>query len=388
MVDDQGQVWVGTDDGYVGMRNAEGEWAIYSSDINHSISELFMDREGRVWVWSWMDQGLGQIAPSADNRTIEFTNSGLMDREAVAVTVSQGQLWVFTQNREVKVLEPGAIWRTHATLPNTANNTHVSARLAIDTRGGIWVVSNHGVAVLDPDGTWTVYPLGDLYSTLGITAIIPGPDGRVWVTSAAQGVFAFDPGTGWTNYNSRNSGLSSDVTAWLAYDPAGWVWIGGDQGRLYRWNLDTFSLAWMLPALNLVMQVILPASILSVVLVGLLRPLSGRQEPVTGRNVRAFWFGFAAWFIVNGLCWGWIRYSVEQSSAWILFHPGILIPLPMNILMMFILYRSYRWVALGTFSAFLANWILMILLSPLVAEGSGAFALFMIPFFLPLFLGV
>jgi hypothetical protein len=41
MVDNQDRVWVGTDHGYVGMRNVDGKWILYSSSLNYSIHQQF-----------------------------------------------------------------------------------------------------------------------------------------------------------------------------------------------------------------------------------------------------------------------------------------------------------------------------------------------------------
>jgi ligand-binding sensor domain-containing protein len=386
MVDEQDRVWVGTDHGYVGMRDVDGEWVLYSSSLNYSIWGLVMDGQGRVWARS--HQGPGQIDPSAADRSFGFTNSGLPDSDAVAMTTDeQGQLWVLTQKREVRVLESGGIWRTHITVPDTVNNSIFGSHLAIDGQGGIWLVINGGVGVLYPSGLWIAHPLGDSRLPLSITAILPGLGGRVWVASENQGLFVFDPGTGWTNYTRRNSGLSSDFVTSLAHDPGGRLWIGSSRASLNRWDPEAASLARILPAINLATQVILPAAMLGVGLLALLRVASSRWGPVTGRKVRDFSIALAGWFLVNSLLWGWIRYSYDQSGGLAFIDPRALIPLPLNILLLALLYLTNRWMALGLLSAFTANWIVTILIAPF-ANGSGASGILMIPFFLPLFLAV
>jgi streptogramin lyase len=386
MVDNQDRVWVGTDHGHVGMRDVDGKWILYSSSLNYSVWGLVMDGQGRIWARS--HQGPGQIDPGAGDRSFTFTNSGLPDSDAVAMTIDgQGQLWVLTQKREVKVLGPDGIWRIYTTVPDTVNNSIFGSYLAIDGQGGIWLSNNAGVAVLDPGGGWTPYPLGDPTKPLSITAILPSPDGRVWVASENQGLFAFDPGAGWTNYTSRNSGLSSNFVTSLDQVPDGRIWIGSSRGSLNRWDPDAASLAHILPAISLATQVILPAAILSVGLLALLRVASGRWGPVTGRKIRDFSFAFAGWFIGNALLWGWIRYSYDQSGGLAFIDPRALIPLPLNILVLMLLYLANRWMALGLLSAFTANWIVIILIAPFV-NGSGASGILMIPFFLPLFLTV
>jgi hypothetical protein len=241
--------------------------------------------------------------------------------------------------------------------------------------------------VLDPGGVLTAYPLGDPGKPLSITAILPGPDDRVWVASENQGLFVFDPGTGWTNYTSRNSGLSNDFVTSLAYDPGGRIWIGTSRGSLNRWDPDAASLARILPAMSLATQIILPAAILGVGLLALLRVASGRWGPVTGRKIRDFSFAFAGWFIGNALLWVWIRFSYDQSGGLAFIDPRALLPLPLNLLVLLLLYAANRWMALGVVSAFTVNWIVMILIAPFF-DGSGAYGILMIPFFLPLFLAV
>jgi hypothetical protein len=122
-------------------------------------------------------------------------------------------------------------------------------------------------------------------------------------------------------------------------------------------------------------------------LLALLRVASGRWGPVTGWKVRDFSIAFAGWFIGNVLLWIWIQYSYDQSGGLVFIDPRALIPLPLNILFLLLLYATNRWMALGLLSAFTANWIVTILIAPFV-NGSGASGIFMIPFFLPLFLAL
>ncbi|HSK89315.1 MAG TPA: two-component regulator propeller domain-containing protein, partial [Anaerolineales bacterium] len=131
MVDDQGRVWMGSDHGFVGMRDPTGEWILYTDGPNYSIWDLVMDGQGRVWARS--HQGPGRIDPGASDRSFTFTNSGLPDSDAVAIaTDEQGRLWVLTQKREVMVLEPGGIWMLHTTVPDSVNNSIFGSHLAVD----------------------------------------------------------------------------------------------------------------------------------------------------------------------------------------------------------------------------------------------------------------
>jgi hypothetical protein len=313
-------------------------------------------------------------------------NSGLVDNDAVAITVDeQGQLWVLTSKRELKVLEANGSWRTYTVTPNTVRNSIYGSHMAFDSQGQIWLATSDGVGVLSTDGTWTSYPLGDGRRPLDMTAIIPDANGRLWVATSLHGVFMFDPKTGWTNYTGRNSGAPDEVTA-LALDEQGQVWIGSSQGGLSRFQPEETLSAGSRSAIRIAIETIIPAALLSTTLLALLTIAFARPGVVNGKVVVAFSIAFVGWFLMNSLLWIYIRYSYEQSSSVLFINPLILLPLPVNILALILLYRANRWTALGALTAFLVNWLVLVIVTPFVDPSGAASILqgiFMIPFFLP-----
>jgi ligand-binding sensor domain-containing protein len=313
-------------------------------------------------------------------------NSGLVDNDAVAITVDgQGQLWVLTSKRELNVLEPDGRWKMYTVVPNTVRNSIYGSILATDGQEQIWLATSSGVGVLSPGGAWTEHPLDSSGTPLSMRAILPDARGRVWVAATIHGLFMFDPSTGWTNYTGRNSGLRGDANA-LAFDERGRVWVGSSQGGLHAFQPEAALSDQSLSTIRLAIETIVPAAILFTALLGLLKIAFDRPGVVNRKVIAAFSIAFVGWFLMNSLLWIYIRYSYEQSSSVLFINPLILLPLPVNILALILLYRANRWTALGALTAFLVNWLVLVIVTPFVDPSGAASILqgiFMIPFFLP-----
>ena len=383
MIDSHDRIWVGTENGVVGMRGANEEWTLYTSNPDFSVWEMVMDGQGQVWARS--HKGPGRIDPNAGEKTFSFMNSGLVDNDAVAIaTDEKGQLWVLTMKRELRVLESDGSWKTYTVVPNTVRNSIYGSILTIDQHEQIWLATSDGVGMLSPSGVWTEYPLGDPGGQLSMRAILPDAQGRVWVAATMHGLFMYDPKTGWTNYTGRNSGLHSDVNA-LALDEQGYVWIGSSQGGLSKFDPETALPVQSLSTIRTATESIIPAALLSIALLAIMAMAFARPGAANEKVIIAFSIAFAGWFLLNSLLWIYIRYSHEQSGGVLFINPLVLLPLLVNTLALIILYRANRWMALGAFTAFLVNWLVLVIVTPFV-EPSGAAsmwaAIFMIPFFM------
>src|SRR5215211_2220377 len=246
MIDPQDRVWLAAENG-IGMLDGSGRWILYSCP--GYIWQIVMDGQGRVWANS--NDGLAKLDPDSGERTFTFTNSAQVDDDVLAIaTDSRGQLWVVTRKREIKVLEADGNWRTVANLPGPAwEHDPPLSLLAVDQQGQVWVGTTSGVGVLSPSGGWTEYPF-NFTGWLTMNAILPDSQGRVWVPAYENGLYRFDPETGWTNDTSRNSGLfDEDVTA-LALDPQGQIWIGTARGGLNKYDPDAALPVKSIPAVR------------------------------------------------------------------------------------------------------------------------------------------
>lgn len=382
MIDNQNRLWVGTENGIVGMRAADNEWILYNSSPEDSIWEMVMDGQGQVWVRSY--RGPGRIDPEAGIRDFTFMNSGMADNDAVAIAVDQkGQLWVLTRKRELKLLEPDGTWKTYAIAPDTVRNSIYGSILAFDPQGQIWLATHNGVGVLTPVGAWTDYPLNNSGRPLSMRAILTDAQGRVWVAAALHGLFMFDPRNGWTNYTNRNSGLSGEVNA-LSLGEEGEVWTGSSQGALRKFDPDAALPVQIQSTVRMAAETLVPIAFLSIALLAICTVAFARPGGTNRKRIVDFSIAFAGWFILNGLLWEYIRNSQAQSGGMLFINPLVLLPLPVNILVMILLYRRQRGMAWGAVSAFLVNWIGLILVRPfddLFAGSPFWEAILMIPFF-------
>ena len=385
MIDSQERLWVGTEEGMLGMRNSNGEWVIYAPEEygNDSIRQIVEDAKGRVWVRS--HRGPARVDLGSSEGTILFTNSGMPASDAVALTLDLlGQLWVLTRERELKVLDANDNWRTVLIVPATVRNGFQDSFLTFDPQGQIWLATVGGVGVLSPEGAWKEYPLGDPYRPLSMRGIFADTEGRVWVAAWDQGVFLYNPQSGWTNYSSQNSGLGMDAHA-FALDRLGQVWIGSAQGRVSMFDQQAALPVNSISAIRTTARMIIPAvllffGVMAIVAAALRSPINGNE-----RKAVAFALAFAGWFVIATVLWVYIRYSHAQSGGFLIISPLALIPPVVNSLLLILLWVKQRRMAWGAFSAFLMNWIGLIFITPAAVPFAGApfmESVLMWPFFL------
>jgi hypothetical protein len=108
---------------------------------------------------------------------------------------------------------------------------------------------------------------------------------------------------------------------------------------------------------------------------------------MTNEHIRDVCVGAVGWFVINSLLWGAIGLMVvRMGPAAILLTPVIFLSGPANLIALVVLSirPARRWIALGAFSALVANSI-GILLSPNVDPSD---ILIMMPFYLSGHLGL
>jgi hypothetical protein len=332
---------------------------------------------------------LVQIDAQSESRIYNGESSGLTDNHVDGLAVDKkGQLWVVSRG-ELIVLGPDNHWTNYAALPVGIENMPIDYIFAVDGQNQVWMGMYPGVLVLGPDRVWQPQTLGDPKISNLMKDIVIDDQGRVWAASTIQGLFKFEPATGWATYNQGNSGLAANNVTALALDGQGQVWIGTFQDGLSRLDPASTLPATQLQALATLGAVAIPATLLSMALVTILAIAFSRPGAIHGWNILDFSMAFVGWFIINTLLWTFIR---STTSSFEFFNPLVIIPLPVNIvLLILILLVKKRWMALGGFTAFLVNAIGTVLvtavavpLSPPAISGTMC----MFPFFLPFFLVV
>jgi streptogramin lyase len=391
-IDRQNRIWVGTANGLIGMRESSGSWTIYtpepSSNGNPNVVwDLVIDGQDRAWARR--DTTLVQIDPQAANHIYNGGSSGLTDNHVDGIAVDKkGQLWAVSRS-ELIVLGPDNHWTNYATLPGGIENMPIDYVFAVDDQNQVWMGISPGVMVLNTNGVWQPYTLGDTKIPNLMKDMVIDDQGRVWAASAIQGLFTFESATGWVTYNQGNSGLASNNVTALALDGQGQVWIGTFQDGLSKLDPASTLPATQLQALATLRVVAIPATLLSMALVTILAIAFSRRGAISSWTLLDFSLAFVGWFMMNSLLWIFIR---STTSRFEFGNPLVVIPLPVNlVLLILVLLLKKRSMALGAFTAFLVNAIGTVLvttvavpLSPPAISGIAC----MFPFFLPFFLVV
>jgi signal transduction histidine kinase/ligand-binding sensor domain-containing protein len=182
--DRDGNVWIGTEAGLV--RYRDGHFTVFDQhdglpDAN--VTALFEDREGSLWVGM---RG-GGLAQFTDRTLVTTAGPSLSDQQVQ--TVSE------------------------------------------DSEGALWIGSRTGGATRWKDGQATNLTTADQLPANHVTAIVPATSGGVWI-GTARGLVRWQEG-----HLDAPTAQKVAVSS-LFVDPAGSLWIGGDNGFVGRWRND------------------------------------------------------------------------------------------------------------------------------------------------------
>ncbi|MEI6074557.1 MAG: two-component regulator propeller domain-containing protein [Verrucomicrobiota bacterium] len=268
--DSEGKLWIGNRLGKV-MRLADG--LILPNPAkgeDRSITQLIMDRSGRLWVlrngqlgWvkgdqvmPWLPNG---VAPEFRVQAVGSSRSGGVwivynahvrrwDQNDWAVStedfswdtgpggyvtrlleLQSGTLAVASDGRGVALFQPGK----KPQIFNHANKLYSDwvRTLYEDREGNLWAgVGNNGLTAIRP-ADFTIYLPPDKMGGYSVLAVTPGREGGLWVGSEGAGLYHFD-GTTWINYGETNGLLSRYIWS-VTEDEAGKVWAGTWGGGLF-----------------------------------------------------------------------------------------------------------------------------------------------------------
>jgi signal transduction histidine kinase len=249
-VDYQGSLWVGTGAGLNRLRT--------------SNLSTFGQTEGLGYG---PVQGLAEVAPGAilagkpndglyrwEGKTfkrVATANASRLDIEVNTLLMSQaGACWVGTAHGLFRCSEPRA--------PDLSTNSSSLQGLNIislaeDSRG-TWAGTHEGELWREEGGKWLLQT--NLVQSHPVTAIVPEPDGSVWVGTEGGGLHRLKADG--RSHLDKHDGLLSDFVRTLYLDRQGALWIGTAGGGLSRWQvgvLNTFTTREGLPD-NIISQIL------------------------------------------------------------------------------------------------------------------------------------
>ena len=228
LVDQEGNLWVGTGAGLSRLRRSQltafGQHDGLGYGPVHGLAELM---PGQVWagkpgdgLYSWQGRSFGRV-PTTDP-LLRNANVGAI------LAAQDGSCWVASAQGILHCKSPLApdVLSEPAALPEKD-----IVSLAEDGQGRIWAGTRDGELWWRPGTHWE--RLTNLQPAHAISAIVAAPDGSMWVGTGGSGVFQWRAGGIKVRCN-RSHGLLSDQVKSLHLDAANVLWIGTESGGLAR----------------------------------------------------------------------------------------------------------------------------------------------------------
>jgi signal transduction histidine kinase/ligand-binding sensor domain-containing protein len=251
LVDREGKLWVGTHGGLNRLRPKNLSVISYNEGLgNGAVQGLAEVTPGSIWA-SKSSEGL-YLWDGRYFRSLPAAGLSPGDgRTGALLMASDGSCWMggargllqFKDARKVES-EPG--------LP-ALTNLDVSA-LSQNAQGRLWVGTRQGELWWQNNGQWLALTAGP--HVHAITAIVPQPDGSIWVGTAGDGLFHVEGKA--DGHWEKRSGLLSDWVRTLYLDPENALWIGtggGGLSQLKDGKVATFTTREGLPE-NTISQIL------------------------------------------------------------------------------------------------------------------------------------
>jgi signal transduction histidine kinase/ligand-binding sensor domain-containing protein len=243
--DREGNIWIGTDGGGLGMLRRRALFMINPPDLwqRRAVLSVSPSRDGSLWIGT-EGAGVYRLRDGQFTR-LSATNSPTAGDVRTAVQDREGRLWVGTQGAGLLLGEGDQLQRltqqdTRIIMPDLLYAIYE------DRAGALWLGSQNGLLCLK-DHEWSRLG-GDLYRC-EVRCLTETPDGTVWVGMRGGGLARYQKGK-FTQY-LRPQGLPCEYVWALFGDSDGSVWIGTPGAGLIRWrdgSFDTFTTRQGLPS--------------------------------------------------------------------------------------------------------------------------------------------
>jgi len=266
--DREGRIWAGTDNGISILAPGEKRWRpgpAVSSLCGSKIRALALAPDGAVWAGCFPG-GVARIGPGGNTRVYPPSRGNLPDRVNGMLVDSEGYLWVASLEGLFRSKGPAAGPQTlleRLALPDAAPG-EAYFRMSRGRGGEVWIASSHGL-LLWTQGRWQRFGTAAGLRETALSHVAAGADGDVWCSYRRPlGVTRLrrKAGGGFASAEHFLEELSSPAPLLLRADPAGRIWVGGDNGldvfRHGRWR--RFSKADGLAAYSCAVDALLAAS--------------------------------------------------------------------------------------------------------------------------------
>ncbi|MES2317511.1 MAG: two-component regulator propeller domain-containing protein [Pseudomonadota bacterium] len=241
-VDGQGRLWVGTDGGLDRYDPASGRFIHYLPDDkarrgNGNRRILAIVADGKHGLWVATADGLQHLDTVSGKFKVWHNVPGdptsLADDKLTALALgANGRLWVGT-GVGLDSLAPGANRFEHHLAPGAGQKGNQISALLLDTEQTLWIGSLAGLK------TWKAGAAPDQRRRLGegeglrpgpVTTLYQDGDGKLWVGSQTDGLYAWQPkARRFINYRhlpGEPHSVADNQISSLHRDRVGTFWVG------------------------------------------------------------------------------------------------------------------------------------------------------------------
>jgi diguanylate cyclase (GGDEF)-like protein len=206
--DHLGRIWIGTRRGLAyldpsGRILLTLEASIAPHDELNVIS-LYEDRGGRIWIGTRAGAYVAVPSVSGSSFSMKMIQGSEKDQVLSLIEARPGEMWLGTYGNGIAAVDSTTLVITrihHDPLLSNGLNDDTLWALHRDDAGSIWVATNRGVSRFDPNQLAIMTMLGVNSRSSGLSdsdveAVLPLPNGRLWLGLGSSGVDVLDPVAG------------------------------------------------------------------------------------------------------------------------------------------------------------------------------------------------
>ncbi|MGB5256718.1 MAG: two-component regulator propeller domain-containing protein [Woeseiaceae bacterium] len=237
-----GLMWFGTENGlnsYDGYefshyKRQRGNPEALSNDFIFDIAE---DKAGKLWIatngggLARMDRATGRVKTFRHSDADSNTVAGNIIRRLLIDNA--GSIWIGTRGAGLSQFDPATETFQHFDLGAGDPASTIFALLQ-DSTGTLWVGGDHGLTLIDADGSRVDTEEWSAFGAHSVRAVLQDSDGQIWVGTYGGGLSRYNTETGafehFVHNDSDATTISSDRVSSILEDSNGRLWVGTAEG--------------------------------------------------------------------------------------------------------------------------------------------------------------
>jgi ligand-binding sensor domain-containing protein len=231
-IDNVNNLWIATWGGYICKFNGSS-WSYYNGCFDPIVYSLTFESSGVLWAVP-QAEGLAKF-DYYQWTNYQTINSALPEDYLLTVeTDIDDNVWVGTWKFGLGMFQD-SLW-----LPVNTSGSGLSCnwvkKIITDWNGYSYILTYYnGVTRFDGDDTWQVFDsTNSVLPSFSISDMDNAGDSLLWFTTW-KGLISYD-NSGFTEYNTGNSGIPNDTLSAITIDHSGIIWIGINGKGLARFD--------------------------------------------------------------------------------------------------------------------------------------------------------